>query len=51
MFMPGSQMEYLVSTADGTVRAWVPRGEHRPVGSQVWLNCRADDLRVFASAS
>ncbi len=47
MFMPGSQMEYLVSTADGKVRAWVPRGEHLAVGSKVWLHCSAEDLRVF----
>jgi iron(III) transport system ATP-binding protein len=47
MFMPGSQMEYVVSTADGKVRAWVPRGEHRAVGSKVWLRCAPEDLRVF----
>ncbi len=51
MFMPGSQMEYLVATADSTVRAWVPRGEHRPVGSTVWLSCAPEDLRVFSGVS
>ncbi len=51
MFMPGSQMEYLVSTADAKIRAWVPRGEHLPVGSKVWLTCSSKDLRIFPGDS
>ncbi len=51
MFMPGSQMEYLVSTADAKIRAWVPRGEHLPGGSKVWLTCSSKDLRIFPGDS